>query len=53
MAEELRPHDIEHDIELESLRGPLQGVYRPSGHGAALLAFGRDHATTRTARRSR
>jgi DNA invertase Pin-like site-specific DNA recombinase len=28
-----------HDIELELLTGPLQGVYDPSGHGAALFAF--------------
>lgn len=27
------------DIELELLTGPLQGVYDPSGHGAALFAF--------------
>jgi hypothetical protein len=26
-------------IELELLTGPLQGVYDPSGHGAALFAF--------------
>ncbi|WP_319135468.1 recombinase family protein [Streptomyces europaeiscabiei] len=35
IAEELRHHDI----QLELLTGPLQGVYDPSGHGAALLAF--------------
>ncbi|GAA3618176.1 hypothetical protein GCM10022419_124640 [Nonomuraea rosea] len=35
IAEELRHHDI----ELELLTGPLQGVYDPSGHGAALFAF--------------
>ncbi|MGA5810962.1 resolvase [Streptomyces cellulosae] len=34
-AEDLRHHDI----QLELLTGPLQGVYDPSGHGAALLAF--------------
>ncbi|MET8537978.1 recombinase family protein [Streptomyces sp. NPDC005065] len=28
-----------HDIQLELLTGPLQGVYDPSGHGAALFAF--------------
>ncbi|MFC0557090.1 hypothetical protein ACFFHJ_39975 [Planotetraspora thailandica] len=28
-----------HDIELESLTGPLKGVYDPFGHGAALFAF--------------
>ncbi|MFI6885663.1 hypothetical protein [Streptosporangium canum] len=28
-----------HDIELELLTGPLQGLYDPSGHGAALFAF--------------
>ena len=28
-----------HDIQLELLTGSLQGVYDPSGHGAALLAF--------------
>ncbi|MGH3804777.1 MAG: recombinase family protein, partial [Pseudonocardiaceae bacterium] len=27
------------DIRLELLTGPLQGVYDPSGHGAALFAF--------------
>ncbi|MEU6411555.1 hypothetical protein [Microbispora sp. NPDC046933] len=27
------------DIQLELLTGPLQGVYDPSGHGAALFAF--------------
>ncbi|MFB4269658.1 hypothetical protein [Nonomuraea sp. GTA35] len=27
------------DIQLELLTGPLQGVYVPSGHGAALFAF--------------
>ncbi|MFI7642357.1 recombinase family protein [Nonomuraea sp. NPDC049400] len=35
IAEELRSHDI----ELELLSGPLQGIYNPSGHGAALFAF--------------
>ncbi|MBT2225074.1 recombinase family protein [Nonomuraea sp. NEAU-A123] len=35
IAEELRYHDI----ELELLTGPLQGIYNPSGHGAALFAF--------------
>ncbi|MFB7328411.1 recombinase family protein [Streptomyces sp. NPDC056190] len=35
IAEDLRHHDI----ELELLTGPLQGVYDPSGHGAALFAF--------------
>jgi DNA invertase Pin-like site-specific DNA recombinase len=35
IAEELRHHDI----ELELLTGPLQGIYNPSGHGAALFAF--------------
>ncbi|MFE0601651.1 recombinase family protein [Streptomyces sp. NPDC058892] len=35
IAENLRHHDI----ELELLTGPLQGVYDPSGHGAALFAF--------------
>ncbi|MEV5503652.1 recombinase family protein [Nonomuraea fuscirosea] len=35
IAEELRRHDI----ELELLSGPLQGIYNPSGHGAALFAF--------------
>lgn len=35
IAEELRHHDI----ELELLSGPLQGIYNPSGHGAALFAF--------------
>ena len=35
IAEDLRHHDI----ELELLSGPLQGVYDPSGHGAALFAF--------------
>ncbi|MFJ8148618.1 recombinase family protein [Streptomyces sp. NPDC096048] len=35
IAEELRHHDI----QLERLTGPLQGVYDPSGHGAALFAF--------------
>lgn len=34
IAEELR-----RDIELELLSGPLQGIYNPSGHGAALFAF--------------
>ncbi|MEU6721963.1 hypothetical protein ABZ897_61910 [Nonomuraea sp. NPDC046802] len=34
-AEDLRLHDI----ELELLSGPLQGIYNPSGHGAALFAF--------------
>ncbi|MER7986355.1 recombinase family protein [Streptomyces noursei] len=33
-------HDLRsNDIELELLTGPLQGVYGPSGHGAALFAF--------------
>ena len=27
------------DIQLELLTGPLQGLYDPSGHGAALFAF--------------
>ncbi|MFI6408547.1 recombinase family protein [Streptomyces sp. NPDC050548] len=35
IAEDLRHHDI----QLELLTGPLQGVYDPSGHGAALFAF--------------
>ncbi|MEU9737018.1 recombinase family protein [Streptomyces sp. NPDC048002] len=35
VAEVLRHHDI----QLELLTGPLQGVYDPSGHGAALFAF--------------
>ncbi|MDI3418483.1 recombinase family protein [Streptomyces sp. B-S-A12] len=35
IADELRHHDI----QLELLTGPLQGVYDPSGHGAALFAF--------------
>jgi DNA invertase Pin-like site-specific DNA recombinase len=35
IVEELRRHDI----ELELLSGPLQGIYDPSGHGAALFAF--------------
>jgi DNA invertase Pin-like site-specific DNA recombinase len=35
IAEDLRHHDI----ELELLTGPLQGIYNPSGHGAALFAF--------------
>ncbi|WP_225077115.1 MULTISPECIES: recombinase family protein [unclassified Streptomyces] len=35
IAEDLRHHDI----ELQLLTGPLQGVYDPSGHGAALFAF--------------
>ncbi|HEX4815381.1 MAG TPA: recombinase family protein [Nonomuraea sp.] len=35
IAEELRRSDI----QLELLTGPLQGVYDPSGHGAALFAF--------------
>ncbi|WP_372504503.1 recombinase family protein [Streptomyces murinus] len=35
IAEDLRHHDI----ELELLTGLLQGVYDPSGHGAALFAF--------------
>jgi hypothetical protein len=35
IAEELRRHDI----ELELLSGPLQGIYNPSGHGAELFAF--------------
>ncbi len=30
IAEDLRHHDI----QLELLTGPLQGVYDPSGHGA-------------------
>ncbi|MGP3750135.1 zinc finger domain-containing protein [Streptomyces sp. IBSNAI001] len=34
-AEDLRHHDV----QLELLTGPLQGVYDPSGHGAALFAF--------------
>ncbi|MFI7694168.1 recombinase family protein [Nonomuraea sp. NPDC049655] len=34
-AEELRRADI----QLELLTGPLQGMYDPSGHGAALFAF--------------
>ncbi|SEU36343.1 Resolvase, N terminal domain [Nonomuraea wenchangensis] len=34
------PEDLRrHDIELELLSGPLQGIYNPSGHGAALFAF--------------
>ncbi|WP_251061749.1 recombinase family protein [Streptomyces sp. ISL-100] len=35
IAETLRSDDI----QLELLTGPLQGVYDPSGHGAALFAF--------------
>jgi DNA invertase Pin-like site-specific DNA recombinase len=35
IAEELRAHDV----QLELLTGPLQGVYDPSGHGGALFAF--------------
>ncbi|MFG1703470.1 recombinase family protein [Nonomuraea sp. M3C6] len=35
IVEDLRHHDI----ELELLTGPLQGIYNPSGHGAALFAF--------------
>jgi hypothetical protein len=35
IAEELRRADI----QLELLTGPLQGLYDPSGHGAALFAF--------------
>ncbi|MEV1170954.1 recombinase family protein [Nonomuraea sp. NPDC049784] len=35
IAEKLRHHDI----ELELLSGPLQGIYNPSGHRAALFAF--------------
>jgi DNA invertase Pin-like site-specific DNA recombinase len=35
IAEEFRRADI----ELELLTGPLQGVYNPSGRGAALFAF--------------
>ncbi|MGW5682817.1 recombinase family protein [Nonomuraea sp. NPDC003754] len=35
IAEDLRHYDI----ELELLTGPLQGIYNPSGHGAALFAF--------------
>ncbi|MFI7640417.1 recombinase family protein [Nonomuraea sp. NPDC049400] len=35
IAEQLRHHAI----ELELLTGPLQGLYDPSGHGAALFAF--------------
>jgi DNA invertase Pin-like site-specific DNA recombinase len=35
IAEDLRHHDI--DLDLRT--GPLQGVYDPSGHGAALFAF--------------
>ncbi len=35
IAEDLRHHDI----QLELLTGPLQGVYDPSGHGVALFAF--------------
>ncbi|MFJ7996402.1 recombinase family protein [Streptomyces sp. NPDC096310] len=35
IAETLRADDI----QLELLTGPLQGVYDPSGHGAALFAF--------------
>ncbi|MFG6201406.1 recombinase family protein [Nonomuraea sp. JJY05] len=35
IAEELRRADI----QLELLTGPLQGIYDPSGHGAALFAF--------------
>ncbi|GCD96171.1 recombinase family protein [Embleya hyalina] len=34
------PEDLlHHTIELELLTGPLQGVYDPSGHGAALFVF--------------
>ncbi|RPE37606.1 DNA invertase Pin-like site-specific DNA recombinase [Streptomyces sp. Ag109_O5-1] len=40
IAEDLRHHDI----QLELLTGPLQGVYDPSGHGAALFAFFADMA---------
>ncbi|MEQ4726085.1 recombinase family protein [Nonomuraea sp. B19D2] len=35
IAEQLRHRDIELDL----LTGPLQGLYDPSGHGAALFAF--------------
>ena len=35
IADDLRTNDI----ELELLTGPLQGIYDPSGHGAALFAF--------------
>ena len=35
ITEDLRHHDI----QLELLTGPPQGVYDPSGHGAALFAF--------------
>jgi DNA invertase Pin-like site-specific DNA recombinase len=35
IAEDLR----DHDIGLELLTGPLQGIYDPSGHGATLFAF--------------
>ncbi|MGR6918821.1 zinc finger domain-containing protein [[Actinomadura] parvosata] len=35
LADDLRRYDI----ELELLSGPLQGIYDPSGHGAALFAF--------------
>ncbi|MEU1028302.1 recombinase family protein [Streptomyces mirabilis] len=35
IAEDLRHHDI----QLALLTGPLRGVYDPSGHSAALLAF--------------
>jgi hypothetical protein len=35
IAEDLRRDDI----ELELLTGPLQGIYNPSGRGAALFAF--------------
>ncbi|HUR07601.1 MAG TPA: recombinase family protein [Nonomuraea sp.] len=35
IAEDLRRADI----QLELLTGPLQGLYDPSGHGAALFAF--------------
>jgi DNA invertase Pin-like site-specific DNA recombinase len=35
IAEDLRRADI----QLELLTGPLQGLYAPSGHGAALFAF--------------
>jgi DNA invertase Pin-like site-specific DNA recombinase len=35
IAEHLRHHDS----QLELLTGPLQGVYDPFGHGAALFAF--------------
>ena len=35
IADDLRREDI----ELELLTGPLQGIYNPSGHGAALFEF--------------